>query len=336
MKAITFIDRARLYVYAGNGGNGCASFRREKYIPHGGPDGGDGGRGGSVILRADKNVDSLLDLYYEPHRRAEHAGPGRGKQCTGRDGRDLRVKVPPGTLVRHEADGALVGELLADGQELVVARGGRGGLGNMHFATSSHRAPRECTPGTPGEQFILRLELKSIADIGLVGYPNAGKSTLLRALTAARPKVAAYPFTTLHPVIGTLELGDAESLRIADIPGLIDGAHRGVGLGHDFLRHIERTKLLVFVVDMAGVDGRDPSDDWDSLQRELELYNAELARRPGLVVANKMDLPEAEERLKDFRKKTKTRPIPISALAGEGVARLREELVRRWETLAGA
>ena len=335
MKTITFIDRARLYVYAGNGGNGCASFRREKYIPRGGPDGGDGGRGGSVILRADKNVDSLIDLYYEPHRRAEHAGPGRGKQCTGRDGRDLRVRVPPGTLVRHEADGAPVGELLADGQELVVARGGRGGLGNMHFATSSHRAPREFTPGTPGEQFVLRLELKSIADVGLVGYPNAGKSTLLRALTAARPKVAAYPFTTLHPIIGTLGIDEIESLRIADIPGLIDGAHQGVGLGHDFLRHIERTKLLVFVVDMAGVDGRDPADDWDSLQRELELYNAELARRPALVVANKMDLPEAAERLKDFRKRTKTRPIPISAATGEGTEKLKEEIVRRWRDLAG-
>lgn len=336
MKSITFIDRVRLYVYAGHGGNGCASFRREKYIPRGGPDGGDGGRGGSVILRADKNVDSLLDLYYEPHRRAEHAGPGRGKQCTGRDGRDRRVNVPPGTLVRIEEDGTLVGELLADGQELVAARGGRGGLGNMHFATSSHRAPRECTPGTPGEQFVLRLELKTIADIGLVGYPNAGKSTLLRALTAARPKVAAYPFTTLHPVIGTLETGDAGRLRIADIPGLIDGAHRGVGLGHDFLRHIERTKLLVFVVDMAGVDGRDPSDDWDGLRRELELYNADLARRPALVAANKMDLPEAAERLKAFRKRTKTRPIPISAATGEGIEKLKQEILRRWKTAAGS
>ena len=212
--------------------------------------------------------------------------------------------MPPGTLVRHEADGALVGELLADGKELVVARGGRGGLGNMHFATSSHRAPREFTPGTPGEQFVLRLELKSIADIGLVGFPNAGKSTLLRALTAARPKVAAYPFTTLHPVIGTLEIEDAARLRIADIPGLIDGAHQGIGLGHDFLRHIERTRLLVFIVDMAGVDGRDPADDFAGLRRELELYHADLARRPVLLVANKMDLPEAKEKLRNFKKRT--------------------------------
>ncbi|MBU1693575.1 MAG: GTPase ObgE [Verrucomicrobia bacterium] len=336
MKAITFIDRVRLYVYAGNGGNGSASFRREKYIPRGGPDGGDGGHGGSVILRADKNVDSLLNLYYEPHRRAEHGGPGRGKQCTGRDGRDTRVPVPPGTTVWREAGGEFVGEVLEGGQELVVARGGRGGRGNMHFATPSHRAPRECTPGIPGEQYILRLELKSIADIGLVGYPNAGKSTLLRALTPARPKVAAYPFTTLHPVIGTLEFDEVRQLRIADIPGLIDGAHQGVGLGHDFLRHIERTRLLVFVLDMAGVDGRDPVDDFTGLRLELELYNADLARRPCLVAANKMDLPEAAERLRDFKKRTGEKPLPISAVTGEGIGELKDKLIRRWKKLSSA
>lgn len=319
MKAVTFRDRVHVYVYAGNGGNGCCSFRREKYVDRGGPDGGDGGMGGSVYLRASKDVDSLLDLYYDPHRRAEHAGPGTGKQCTGRNGADKFVAVPCGTIVRDFETGDPLGEVLEDGQTLLVAKGGRGGLGNMHFATSSHQAPREHTPGTKGEHRKLLLELKTVADVGLVGYPNAGKSSLLGAISPARPKIAPYPFTTLNPIIGTVEYDDFSRLRVADIPGLIDGAHEGVGLGHDFLRHIERTRFLVFVIDMAGVDGRNPVDDYRNLKKEIKLYSQELAARPSLVVANKMDLPEAEENLKAFRRRTKLKPTPLAAATGLGI-----------------
>lgn len=326
MKSLTFADRVRLHAYAGNGGNGCVSFRREKFIPKGGPNGGDGGHGGSVILRADKNVDSLLDIYFDPHRRATHGGHGLGKQCTGRDGEDRIVPVPCGTVVTVEETGALVGEILEDGQELVVARGGRGGLGNMHFATSTHQAPREATPGVLGEAVVLRLELKSVAAVGLVGYPNAGKSTLLRAVSSARPKVAAYPFTTLHPVIGTIMYDEVRRLRVADIPGLIDGAHQGVGLGHDFLRHIERTQFLLFVVDMAGVDGRNPADDFENLRRELERYDEALVQRPFLVVANKMDLPAAVENLPEFKRRTGQKPLPVSAATGTGIEELKQRL----------
>lgn len=329
MKGVRFIDRVRVYVYAGNGGDGRSSFRREKFIDKGGPDGGDGGRGGSVYLRGSKDVDSLLDLYYDPHRRAGHAGHGAGKQCTGANGKDLYVKVPCGTEVRDEESGELIGEVLEDGQDLRVARGGKGGLGNMHFATPSHRAPTECTAGEAGEEKVLVLELKVVAQVGLVGYPNAGKSTLLRALSAAQPKVAAYPFTTLHPIIGTVVYDDYEKLRVADIPGLIDGAHKGLGLGHDFLRHIERTRFLVFVIDMAGVDGRDPSDDYLNLRKEVELYSAGLAERPFLVVANKMDLPAARERIDAFARRTGQSPLPVSAEQGDGIPALKDELRKR-------
>lgn len=319
MKAVTFRDRVRVYVYAGDGGDGCSSFRREKYVDKGGPDGGDGGRGGSIYFRASKDQSSLLDLYYEPHQRAEHGGKGQGKQCTGRNGRDRHVKVPCGTQVYVEETGELIGEVINDGDELCVAKGGRGGLGNMHFATPSHQAPREFTPGAEGEVKVLRLELKTVADVGLVGYPNAGKSTLLRAISGARPKVAAYPFTTLNPILGTVVFEDYRTVKVADIPGLIDGAHKGVGLGHDFLRHIERTGYLIYIVDMAGVDGRDPVDDYRNLRKELKLYRKELLLRPALVVANKMDLPEAADKLKAFKRRTKTKPLEISAEAGSGV-----------------
>lgn len=319
MKAITFVDRVRVYVYAGDGGNGCSSFRREKYVDKGGPDGGDGGRGGSVYLVASKDQASLLDLYYEPHQRAERGEHGRGKQCNGRAGRDRYVSVPCGTQVYDETTGEFLGEVINDGDTLLVARGGRGGLGNMHFATPSHRAPREHTPGEEGEKKVLRLELKTVADVGLVGYPNAGKSTLLRAITSARPKVAPYPFTTLHPIIGTLSFDDFQSLKIADIPGLIKDAHKGVGLGHDFLRHIERTKFLVYILDMAGTEGRNPVDDYRNLRRELKLYQPALLKRPSLVVANKMDLPEAAEHLGEFKRRTRIRPLEVSAEKGIGL-----------------
>ncbi|MFH0953444.1 MAG: GTPase ObgE [Verrucomicrobiota bacterium] len=326
MKGITFADRVRIQVYAGNGGDGSVSFRREKYIPYGGPDGGDGARGGSVFLRASTDTASLLDLYYQPLQRATHGGQGRGRQCNGRDGEDLYIKVPCGTVARVAETDEPVGEVLKAGDELLVAQGGRGGRGNMHFATPSHQAPRESTPGTPGERKTLILEMKTVADIGLVGYPNAGKSTLLRAISPARPKVAAYPFTTLHPVVGTMRFDDYAKITVADIPGLIDGAHKGVGLGHDFLRHIERTKFLLFVIDMAGVDGRNPSDDYLSLRKELKLYSEDLAQRPHLVVANKMDLPEAADFLKEFRRRTKQKAIQVSAAQGDGIEGLKTAL----------
>ncbi|HPF98762.1 MAG TPA: GTPase ObgE [Kiritimatiellia bacterium] len=326
MKGVTFVDRVRAQVFAGNGGDGCASFRREKYIPLGGPDGGDGGDGGSIYMRGSHDAGSLLDLYYQPLRRAEHGGNGRSKQCTGRNGEDVYIDVPCGTVVRDFETGELIGEVLEKHDVLLVARGGRGGMGNMKFTSSTNRAPREFTHGTPGEIKKLLVELKTVADIGLVGYPNAGKSTLLAAVSRARPKIAAYPFTTLHPSIGTIDFGDFSTLRMADIPGLIDGAHKGVGLGHDFLRHIERTKFLLFVIDMAGVDGRNPVEDYRNLKKELKLYSKELAQRPFMVVANKMDLPEAAPQLKDFIRRTKVRPLQLAAAAGTGIAELKQML----------
>lgn len=329
MKAVTFADRVTVQVHAGDGGDGCAAFRREKYIPMGGPAGGDGGHGGSVYLRASHDTDSLIALFYQPIQRAEHAGPGQGKQCTGRNGRDLHIPVPCGTEARLET-GEFLGEVVEEGQTLRIARGGKGGFGNLHFKTSTNRAPTKCTPGEDGEQRVVVLELKTVADVGLVGYPNAGKSTLLRAISPARPKVASYPFTTLHPVIGTVVFDDFRKLKVADIPGLIDGAHRGVGLGHDFLRHIVRTKFLVFVLDMAGVDGRNPTADFRSLKSELKHYDQDLLKRPGLVVANKMDLPEAAKFLSEFKRKTRLKPLEISASTGLGV----EQVTKRLHALA--
>lgn len=329
MKAPTFIDRVQIHVRAGNGGNGVATFRREKFIPFGGPDGGDGGRGGNVTLVGSRDVDSLLHLYYQPNQHARHGGTGMSKQRYGRAGDACTVKVPCGTEARDAQTGEWLGEILEEGQELVVARGGKGGLGNMHFATSTHQAPRECTPGVEGENRRLQLELKLISDIGLVGFPNAGKSTLISRLSAARPKIAPYPFTTLHPHIGTMVYGDYRSLRIADIPGLIAGAHRGVGLGHDFLRHIERTRFLVLLIDLSGQEGRHPADDYFSLRRELELYRQELSERAHLVAANKMDLPESARLLSEFIARTGLTPLPLSAQTREGVEALKRELYRR-------
>ena len=326
MKTVTFMDRVRLYVSAGNGGDGCVSFRREKYVPRGGPSGGDGGKGGSVFIRASHHADSLLDLYYRPHQRAEHGGKGMSKECHGRNGEDLVITVPCGTIASDHETGARLGEVLADGDTLRLARGGKGGLGNIHFATSSHQAPRESTPGEPGEIRTVALELRLVADVGLVGYPNAGKSTLLRRLTHARPKVAAYPFTTLNPVIGILQADDYRILKIADIPGLIDGAHTGAGLGHDFLRHIDRTRFLLFIIDMAGIDGRHPADDYRGLLHELTEYKPELGERPRLVLANKMDRPESTENLADFIQQTGIDPLPISAEDNEGLEAVKQHL----------
>lgn len=326
MKSPVFKDRVQVHVFAGNGGDGCCSFRREKGIPYGGPDGGDGGRGGHVTLEACRDVDSLLTLYYQPNQRAGHGGRGRGSQQTGEFGKDLLIKVPCGTEVRVLDTGEFLGEILEHGQQMRVATGGRGGLGNLHYKSSTHQAPRETTPGGEGEIKDLLLELKTIADIGLVGYPNAGKSTLLSAVSNAKPKIAPYPFTTLNPLIGTLEFDDFTKVRMADIPGLIDGAHNGVGLGHNFLRHIERAHYLLFVIDMAGVDARKPEDDFRSLRKEVKLYNEELAIRPFLVIANKMDVEGATANLKRFKKSTGIAPIPVAAATGDGVPELKKIL----------
>lgn len=328
MKTRKFVDHAILYASAGNGGNGSASFRREKYVPKGGPDGGDGGRGGHVILQAHADTDSLIGIYFEPHRRAEHGGNGRGQKMHGKNGADCIVKVPLGTVVRERESELVLGDLTEDGQELIVAKGGKGGLGNVHFKSSTHQAPEETTPSEEGQVLTLELELKIMAHAGLVGFPNAGKSSLLSAVSDAHPKVASYPFTTINPVPGTILFEDYTHIKVIDIPGIIHGAHHGVGLGDTFLRHIERAKLILMVIDMAGTDGREPAQDYRDLLDELGQYNPELLDRPRIVVANKMDLPEAIENLPAFKKETKTNPIRVSALNQTGLTQLKTRLHR--------
>ena len=351
-----FVDRIKVLAQAGNGGRGSVSFRREKFVPKGGPDGGDGGRGGDVILRADRHVDNLVNLFYEPIIKAKNGSHGKGKKMAGRAGANKIVKVPVGTIVwpaeesqrpTPKSDKSRAGaqhptlnsdqsaiqpvvDLVRDGQEFVLCRGGGGGKGNVHFKSSRNRAPRQYTEGEEGEHGYFLLELRTIADGGLVGYPNAGKSTLLRKLSAARPKVAAYPFTTLHPVVGVMELPGYRHATIADIPGLIEGAHRGIGLGHEFLRHITRCPLLIFVIDVAGSEGRSPVEDLQNLRKEIDLYDPALSSRPWLVVANKMDLPNANENLEMLRERfAKISIIPISAANGEGIDTLKEALAER-------
>jgi len=340
-----FIDRIKVFAQAGKGGRGSVSFRREKFVPKGGPDGGDGGRGGDVILRADRHVDNLANLFYEPIIKAKNGGHGMGKKMAGRAGATKIVKVPVGTIVyavegaqrstfnaqrstpNAEQSGIPIVDLTRDGQEFVLCRGGAGGKGNVHFKSSRNRAPRQYTEGEEGEQGYFLFELRTIADAGLVGYPNAGKSTLLRKISAARPKIAAYPFTTLHPIVGVMELPGYRRATIADIPGLIEGAHRGVGLGHEFLRHITRCRILIFVIDVAGSEGRNPIEDLQNLRREIDLYDPALSSRPWLVVANKMDLPDAERNLRVLQERfPKTKIIPTSAAQGEGIAELKETL----------
>jgi len=288
------IDQAKVQVKAGGGGNGCLSFRREKFIPKGGPDGGDGGDGGSVIFVGDPGLATLVDFRYRQHLRAGRGGHGEGAKRHGRRGGDLVVPVPIGTIVRDVATGAVLADVAAEGQQVVAARGGRGGRGNARFATATHRTPRRADPGEPGEERLVELELQLLADIGLVGLPNAGKSTLLRKISTARPRVGAYPFTTTQPVLGVVELSDGRRFVAADLPGLIEGAHAGAGLGHEFLRHVARTRVLIHVVDLAGPD--DPLAAYDVVRRELELHDPMLSRRPTIVALNKVDLPEAHER----------------------------------------
>jgi len=380
-----FVDEIKIYACAGHGGKGCVAFSREKYRPKGGPSGGNGGRGGDVILEADHDLNNLIAQYYQPRLIAADGQFGMGKGMDGAAGKDLVVKVPCGTLVwklaggtesagqlppepeeekpvfrasssqrpiiRHSSGGSAMeidlsredpggsalpggtskGERVADltehGQRFVLGKGGRGGLGNRNFATSARQAPRFAQPGEPGEEGDYLLELRIIAEVGLVGYPNAGKSTLLTAISRARPKVAPYPFTTLHPQIGIVEYKDFHRLTVCDVPGLIEGAHRNVGLGHAFLRHIQRCKILVLLLDMAGADGRAPWDDCRNLLKELELYDPALVEKPRLVVANKMDEPVAEENLKKFKRRLRKTPVlPIAAAFDQGIEKFKQTI----------
>ena len=332
-----FVDRIKVLAQAVSGGRGSLSFRREKFVPKGGPDGGDGGRGGDIILKADSHVDNLSNQFYEPIIKAKNGGHGMGKKMFGRSAPNKIVKVPVGTMI-YAADqqekrrtpneeGEPIVDLVRDGQEYLLAKGGKGGKGNVHFKSSRNRAPRQYTEGEEGEQGHFLLELRTIADAGLVGYPNAGKSTLLRKISAARPKVAPYPFTTLHPIVGIVEFPGYQRATVADIPGLIEGAHKDVGLGHDFLRHITRCRLLIFVVDVAGSEERSPIEDLQQLRKEIDLYDPTLSARPWFVVANKMDLPNADENLNALRKRfPKVDVLPVSAVTGEGIDRLKEKL----------
>ncbi|HHX75702.1 MAG TPA: GTPase ObgE [Firmicutes bacterium] len=315
-----FVDRAKIFVRGGDGGNGIVAFRREKYVPLGGPAGGDGGRGGSVIIEVDPNLRTLLDFRYQRHIRADRGEHGQGGNKHGRSARDKIVKVPPGTQIRDAETNELLADLTREGQRFVAAKGGRGGRGNARFVSATEKAPRFAEKGEPGEERWVLLELKVIADVGLVGFPNAGKSTFLSHVTSARPKVADYPFTTLSPNLGVVDFPDVEPFVIADIPGLITGAHAGVGLGHDFLRHIERTRVLIHLIDAAAVDGRDPVADYHQINAELSLYDKRLANLPQVVVANKIDLPQADEGLRLLREELgEDKVYAISAVTGEGI-----------------
>lgn len=373
-----FVDQIRIFAKAGKGGDGACTFRREKFVPKGGPDGGDGGRGGSIVLRADPHTDTLAQFFYEPILRAKGGENGRGRQCYGKSGPNKLYKVPIGTVIYRLPQGVapfapkpkqwelepeagvegaqdspatpqpevlappsdeshspsysaseleMVADLDHDGAELVLCQGGEGGRGNVHFKSSRNRVPRQFTPGEDGVEGYFLLELRSIADAGLVGYPNAGKSTLLGKISSAHPKVAPYPFTTLHPVIGIVDFGQFHRAPVADIPGLVDGAHRNIGLGHEFLKHIVRCRVLLFVIDMAGSEGRDPIDDLGQLRKELDLYDPTLSDRPWFVAANKMDDPSAPENLRHFKRRfRKVKVVPISAELGEGIDELKTVL----------
>lgn len=328
-----FIDEASVSVQAGSGGNGCVSFRREKFVPRGGPDGGDGGPGGDVVFIADPAVDTLLDFRYHRHITAEDGRSGQGKNKTGSKGHDAEARVPVGTVIYDAGTALMLKDLDEPHERVRVAIGGKGGRGNKHFATATNRAPREAEEGEPGQERHLRLELKLLADVGLVGLPNAGKSTLLGRISAAHPKTASYPFTTRHPSLGIVDAGGWRRLVFADIPGLIEGAHDGHGLGVEFLRHIERTRLLLHVLDAAAVDGTPPQEAYQTLRKELAGYGHKLSQRPHVVAANKMDLPAAQEALEDLRRELPVEVHPISAATGEGVPALIQALTQTLDTL---
>jgi GTP-binding protein len=331
-----FIDEAEVHLRAGDGGRGCVAFLREKYRPHGGPSGGDGGDGGDIVFVVDPGLTTLLDFKFQPLIKAGRGEHGRGKEQYGKRGEDRVVRVPPGTIVKDADSGDLIADLGQAHERCIVAQGGRGGKGNAHFATSTNQAPRYTQPETPGEEKRLRLELHLLADVGLVGYPNAGKSTLISAVSAARPRIADYPFTTLVPHLGVVRYADEASFVLADVPGLIEGAHRGRGLGDRFLRHLSRTTLLIHLLDVSGLDGRDPLADFDAINVELQAFDPALAAKPQIVVANKLDLSEARERFPDVRARLASRGIElwgISAATREGVTALMREVGRRWQVL---
>ncbi|SFK69605.1 GTP-binding protein [Paenibacillus sp. 1_12] len=333
-----FIDKAKIYVKGGDGGDGLVAFRREKYVPDGGPGGGDGGNGGNVIFRVDEGLRTLVDFRYQKHFKADRGIKGRNKTQHGANAEDLIVRVPPGTVVINDDTHEIMADLTRHDQEVIVAKGGRGGRGNAKFATANNPAPEIAENGEEGQERWLVLELKVMADVGLVGFPSVGKSTLLSVVSAAQPKIAAYHFTTLTPNLGVVDVGDGRSFVMADLPGLIEGAHEGVGLGHEFLRHVERTRVVVHIIDMAATDGRDPFDDWQKINNELTLYSAKLGERPQIVVANKMDMPDAEVYLEEFTRQLaeadpSIRVIPVSAVTKNGVQELLYKVADLLETI---
>ena len=333
-----FIDRAQIQVKAGDGGHGCISFRREKFIPKGGPDGGDGGKGGDVYFQAVENLDTLLDFAGKHYWQARNGQPGSGNNKHGADGEDLIIKIPPGTLIYDSDLNLLLKDMNEAGLNVCVCRGGKGGKGNKAFATSTNQTPRYAEPGKKGQERNIRLELKLIADVGLVGMPNAGKSTLISRCSSARPKIADYPFTTIEPVLGIVELSDFRRFVMADIPGLIEGASKGAGLGHDFLKHIERTTILVHILDIMPIDGSDPAENYASIRNELQNYSKALAQKQEIIVANKIDLDPDGKIVDDLRKKLPQPIHPISAVTGAGVKELTELLwhrVRETKTASG-
>lgn len=322
---MNFIDEATIEVKAGNGGKGCVSFRREKYVPKGGPNGGNGGKGGDVTIKVDSRLTSLIDFRYLRLYKAEKGEHGMGSLCHGKNGRDITIKVPAGTMIKDASTGEVIADLTRDNEELLCVKGGRGGKGNAHFVTSTHQAPRFAQPGETGEERRLKLELKLLADVAIVGFPNSGKSTLISSISHARPKIAEYPFTTLVPHLGVVRYGEFGGFVIADIPGLIEGAHSGKGLGIKFLKHIERTSLLIHLIDLSPETGRDPKDDFKVINRELKLFNPALSKRPQVVALNKVDISEARsaagELLKFFKRKG-INVFKISSATGEGLKEL--------------
>ena len=322
-----FADRAKIYIRSGKGGDGHVSFRRELYVPNGGPDGGDGGRGGDVIFEVDKGLNTLVDFRHKTKYKAQDGEEGGKKRCHGKDAKDLILKVPEGTVIREAETNKVIADMSGENQRQIILKGGKGGLGNMHFATSTMQVPKYAKPGKPAQELWVNLELKVIADVGLVGFPNVGKSTFLSRVTNAQPKIANYHFTTLSPNLGVVDLEGAKGFVIADIPGLIEGASEGVGLGHEFLRHVERTKMMIHVVDAAGIEGRDPVEDIYKINAELEAYNKEISMRPQVIAANKVDLIYSEDedpiqRLRDEFEPKGIKVFPISGVTGEGLSDL--------------
>jgi len=326
---VKFIDEAMITVQSGSGGKGCVSFRREKFIPRGGPDGGDGGKGGDIILITTSRKRTLYHFKFQKHFKAENGAHGQGKQKTGKNGRNLTIELPPGTLVIDADTGHLIKDLVDTGETFVILKGGRGGQGNTKFKTSTHRTPRFAQPGEPGETRKLKLELKLLADVGIIGLPNAGKSTLIAAISSARPKIANYPFTTLTPSLGVVQTNWAEPFVVADIPGLIKGAHQGTGLGIKFLRHIERTRILVHLIDVSSIDPDDPLKEYHTINQELVMYDEKLVQKPQIVVLNKLDLPGVRKAAEIFQSAVKDKKVAfISALTGQGLEQLKSQIVQ--------